>query len=133
MEIKSEKKHDSQPKQHLSDCTYPLACANQTFSMANTYTQLHHQFVFATQYRAASIKAFWQEQLHKYITGIVQGHQHKMLQKYHARSPAHASGYAADSVCFVVDAGRKIRIDEVDQSERLLWPRVCLAGRLWGV
>jgi len=48
--------------------------------MANTYTQLHHQFVFATQYRAASITAFWQEQLHKYITGIVQGHDHKMLQ-----------------------------------------------------
>jgi putative transposase len=48
--------------------------------MANSYTQLHHQFVFATQYRAASIKAFWQEQLHKYITAIVQGHQHKMLQ-----------------------------------------------------
>ena len=48
--------------------------------MANTYTQLHHQFVFATQYRAASIKSPWQEQLHKYITAIVQGHQHKMLQ-----------------------------------------------------
>ena len=48
--------------------------------MANTYTQLHLQFVFATQYRTASIKTFWQEQLHKYITAIVQDHEHKMLQ-----------------------------------------------------
>ena len=48
--------------------------------MANTYTQLHHQFVFATQFRAASIHTPWQEQLHKYITAIVQDHEHKMLQ-----------------------------------------------------
>jgi putative transposase len=48
--------------------------------MANTYTQLHHQFVFATQFRAGSIQTSWQEQLHKYITGIVQDHDHKMLQ-----------------------------------------------------
>ena len=48
--------------------------------MANTYTQLHHQFVFATHYREASIKTRWQEQLHKYITAIVQDHEHKMLQ-----------------------------------------------------
>src|SRR5215831_17754965 len=48
--------------------------------MANTYTQLHHQFVFATQYRDAAIHSFWKEELHKYITGIVQKNQHKMLQ-----------------------------------------------------
>ena len=48
--------------------------------MANTYTQLHHQFVFATKYRNASIKSDWKEQLHKYITAIVQDHDHKMLQ-----------------------------------------------------
>ena len=48
--------------------------------MANTYTQLHHQFVFATQYRDAAIQSPWKEQLHKYITAIVQDHDHKMLQ-----------------------------------------------------
>jgi REP element-mobilizing transposase RayT len=48
--------------------------------MANTFTQLHHQFVFATQYRDASILNSWKEQLHKYITAIVQDHKHKMLQ-----------------------------------------------------
>jgi REP element-mobilizing transposase RayT len=48
--------------------------------MANTYTQLHHQFVFATKYRKASIHSSWKDQLHKYITAIVQDHHHKMLQ-----------------------------------------------------
>jgi putative transposase len=50
------------------------------FSMANTYTQLYNHIVFATKYRRASIQAFWQEELHRYITGIVQNHDHKMLQ-----------------------------------------------------
>jgi REP element-mobilizing transposase RayT len=48
--------------------------------MSNTYTQLHHQFVFATKFRDASIHKSWSEDLHKYITGIVQNHKHKMLQ-----------------------------------------------------
>ena len=49
-------------------------------SMANTYTQLHIQFVFAVKYRAALIQKGWKEELHKYITGIFQANDHKMLQ-----------------------------------------------------
>jgi len=48
--------------------------------MANTYTRLHIQFVFAVKYRAAMIDETWKERLHGYITGIVQNHKHKMLQ-----------------------------------------------------
>jgi len=48
--------------------------------MANTYTQLHIQFVFAVKYRAALIQNDWQPKLHKYITGIFQENEHKMLQ-----------------------------------------------------
>ncbi len=48
--------------------------------MANTYTQLHIQLVFAVKHRAALIKAEWKDRLHKYITGIVQQNEHKMLQ-----------------------------------------------------
>ncbi|MFD2941661.1 IS200/IS605 family transposase [Flavobacterium notoginsengisoli] len=47
--------------------------------MANTYTQLHIQFVFAVKYRKALIAPEWKDKLHKYITGIIQSHQHKML------------------------------------------------------
>ena len=48
--------------------------------MANTYTQLHIQFIFAVKYRAALIQPVWKESLHKYITGIFQNNKHKMLQ-----------------------------------------------------
>lgn len=48
--------------------------------MPNTYTQLHIQLVFAVQYRASLIKKIWKENLHKYITGIIQAEKHKLLQ-----------------------------------------------------
>jgi len=48
--------------------------------MANTYTQLHIQFVFAVKYRAALIEKGWKDELHRYITGIIQENGHKMLQ-----------------------------------------------------
>ncbi len=50
------------------------------YKMANTYTQLHIQFVFAVKYRAALIQKSWQDELHKYITGIFQANGHKILQ-----------------------------------------------------
>jgi putative transposase len=48
--------------------------------MANTYTQLHIQLVFAVKYRAALIEKEWKSRLHQYITGIFQKNEHKMLQ-----------------------------------------------------
>jgi putative transposase len=47
--------------------------------MPNTYTQLNIQFVFAVQNRASLITPKWEEELYKYITGIVQNNQHKMI------------------------------------------------------
>lgn len=47
--------------------------------MANTYTKLHIQFVFAVQNRVGLIQPSWEEELFKYITGIVKNHKHKML------------------------------------------------------
>ncbi len=48
--------------------------------MANTYTQLNTQLIFATKYRDSMISTIWQESLHKYITGIIQNNEHKLLQ-----------------------------------------------------
>ncbi len=48
--------------------------------MPNTYTKLHLQFVFAVKYRMALINKEWKEDLHKYVTGIFQQNDHKMLQ-----------------------------------------------------
>ena len=47
--------------------------------MANTYTQVHLQFVFAPKYRASLIQSSWENDLYKYITGIVQSNKHKMI------------------------------------------------------
>ncbi|MES1181718.1 MAG: IS200/IS605 family transposase [Flavobacterium sp.] len=48
--------------------------------MANTYTQLHVQLIFAVKYRDAFIANEWKNELHKYMTGIIQNNGHKMLQ-----------------------------------------------------
>ena len=47
--------------------------------MANTYTQIHIQSAFAVQNRDAVINRKWQDELYKYITGIVQSREHKLL------------------------------------------------------
>ncbi|NEU07599.1 IS200/IS605 family transposase [Flavihumibacter sp. R14] len=48
--------------------------------MPNTYTQLHIHLVFAVKYREAIIQKDWQEELHRYITGIFERNNHKLLQ-----------------------------------------------------
>src|SRR5690348_14835850 len=47
--------------------------------MPNTFTQLYIQFVFAVKNRESLIHAMWKEELHKYITGVVQNKGNKML------------------------------------------------------
>jgi putative transposase len=47
--------------------------------MANTYTQCYMHLVFAVKNRAALIQKSWKDELEMYITGIIQGHKHKLL------------------------------------------------------
>lgn len=47
--------------------------------MANTYSKMHFQFVFAVRNRRAMIDRSWEDDLYKYITGIIQNHTHKLL------------------------------------------------------
>jgi REP element-mobilizing transposase RayT len=47
--------------------------------MANTFTQIHIQVVFSVQNRECLISKTWKDELYKYITGIVQKNQHKLL------------------------------------------------------
>ncbi len=47
--------------------------------MANTYSQVHLQFIFAPKFRAALINQEWENDLFKYITGTVQKNKHKMI------------------------------------------------------
>ncbi|MBP9151973.1 MAG: IS200/IS605 family transposase [Flavobacteriales bacterium] len=50
--------------------------------MANTYTQILIQYVFAVKYRDACIDENFREPLEKYITGIVSNSGHKLLAIY---------------------------------------------------
>ena len=47
--------------------------------MPNTYTQIHIQFVFAVKYRRCLIAEAWEEELYKYMAGIIRNHGHKVL------------------------------------------------------
>ncbi len=47
--------------------------------MANTYTQIYLQTVFAVKHRHGLIQSAWKETLYRYITGIVQNQGHKLL------------------------------------------------------
>jgi putative transposase len=47
--------------------------------MANTYTQIHIHFVFAVKFRHGIIQSKWKEDLYKYIAGVIQNNNHKLL------------------------------------------------------
>ena len=47
--------------------------------MANTYTQIHIQAIFAVQNRDCIIRKSWKDELYRYISGIIQNHTHKVL------------------------------------------------------
>lgn len=57
--------------------------------MANSYTQLYMQHVFAVKYRESLIKEEMREEVQKYIAGIVQNNGHKMLAIYCVPDHAH--------------------------------------------
>ena len=47
--------------------------------MANTYTQIHIQFVFAVKYRDGLIHSSFKDELYQYITGIIKANNQKLL------------------------------------------------------
>ena len=108
--------------------------------MANTYTQLHHQVVFATQYRAAAIHSLWKEQLHKYITAIVQDHNHKMVQintmpdHVHMLIGLRPIQSISSLIQIVKSESTKCPPDRLgrDSAAKILLLPICLAGGLWG-
>ena len=58
----------------------PSGTQYEADTLANTYTQIHIQVVFAVQNRASLIGPEWKEELYKYMTGLIQNHSHKVLQ-----------------------------------------------------
>lgn len=48
-------------------------------TMANTYTQIHIQIVFAVRHRRCVISASWRAELYMYVAGVITHHGHKVL------------------------------------------------------
>jgi len=57
--------------------------------MPNTYSQIYIQIVFAVKNRNALIQSTWEDELYKYITGIVQNKGQKMLAINGAKDHIH--------------------------------------------
>lgn len=57
--------------------------------MANTFSQIYLQFVFAVEHRRSLIPAKHKEELHKYITGLVRNRNNKMLAVHCMPDHAH--------------------------------------------
>ena len=47
--------------------------------MAGTFTQIYIQVIFAVKGRESLIRSSWEEELYKYITGIIRNKEQKML------------------------------------------------------
>jgi len=47
--------------------------------MAGTFSQIYIQVVFAVKGRESLIAPTWEDELHKYLSGIVRNNQQKML------------------------------------------------------
>ncbi len=47
--------------------------------MANTYSQIHLQFIFAVKHRDSLIRSQWKAELFLYISGIIEKQGHKLL------------------------------------------------------
>lgn len=57
--------------------------------MANTYSQIYIQIVFAVHGRESLISPAWREELHKYITGVVTNRRQKLLSIFCMPDHAH--------------------------------------------
>lgn len=65
----------------MNHATHPLGKLYETsFDMANTYTQIHIHIICAVQNRSSLINPLWEGELYKYITGVIQNRNHKLLQ-----------------------------------------------------
>jgi putative transposase len=76
--------------------------------MADTFSQIYIQTVFAVQNRNALIQPEWEEELNKYITGIVQSKGQKMLSINGTRNHIHLF-IGMKPTCCLSDLVREIK------------------------
>ena len=78
--------------------------------MANTYSQIYLHFVFAVKHRQCLIERTNKEELHKYITGLVQNRKAKMLAVH--CMPDHIHPFVGfDSSVLIADFVKEIKVE----------------------
>ena len=76
--------------------------------MANTFSQIYLQFVFAVKNRQCLIASENKEELHKYITGLVQNRKAKMLAVQCMRDHIQVAPTEPGIVVYFVAINRKL-------------------------
>lgn len=90
--------------------------------MANTYTQIYIQIVYAVKWRESLIERTWSERLQRYTTGIVQNQGHKLLAINTVRDHAHTFiGMRPDAT--LSDLVRDMKKDSTNFINEELMPR----------
>lgn len=88
--------------------------------MANTYHQIYLQFVFAVKYRQSLITKEHKEELHKYITGLVQNRKAKMLAIH--CMPDHAHIFVGfDPAVYIPDFIKEIKVESNEFINNKKW------------
>jgi REP element-mobilizing transposase RayT len=77
--------------------------------MANTFSQIYLQFVFAVQGRQCLIPKEHKEELHKYITSLVQARNAKMLAVHCMPDHAHLF-IGLKPVIYIPDFVKEIKV-----------------------
>ena len=102
--------------------------------MANTYTQIYIHVVFAVEGRQSLIKPEHNDELQKYITGIVSGQKQKLIAINNMPDHLHLLvGLRAGLGAFRFGARRKGRLVEIHQREALGDGKIFVAGRIWRI
>ncbi len=89
--------------------------------MANTFYQVYLQFVFAVRFRESLIPNSEKEELHKYITGLVQNRKSKMIAVHCMPDHAHLFvGFRPGSMK-ISDFVKEIKVASSEFINRKMW------------
>ncbi|MCO6497815.1 MAG: IS200/IS605 family transposase [Chitinophagaceae bacterium] len=88
--------------------------------MPNTYHQIYLQFVFAVKFRQSLIRKEYKEDLHKYITGLVQNRKAKMLAVHCMPDHAHIFVGFHPSVN-IADFVKEVKVESNEFLNRQPW------------
>jgi len=90
--------------------------------MANTYSQIYIQTVFAVDGRLSIIRPQFKEEVYKYITGIVRNNRHKLIAINGMSDHIHIL-IGLKPAMALADLVRDIKADSLDFINRKNWVR----------